>query len=353
MNPYMAYEAMNTKIMTKNNGVFDKKKFEKLLKCDSVDQVVDILLNEYHFNQIIEETISQDLHRDDLEILFRRYEVLEIENILHYFSGPYREFLRVFLMEFEIYDLIMILRQIAKGKDSVGMDIHFIHSERNSKLPYEKLIGSKSFVQFIEHLKNSPYYVPLKTVNDRDIIKRQFHTEMKLQMLFYKTLMIKSNTLSTRDKPVVQELIGTKIDGLNVQWIYRAKKNYNISPEEMLIYSIQGGKRLGYGRLKELCYAKSLEEIKGLSNQYLKVDLFATDYEPAVVMNFDKYMNACLNDRKYSGTIGVVVSYIFKLDMIVKDLFAVTEGIRYQVPKEHLKQYLISVKIRDQRPEVK
>lgn len=344
VNPYMAYEAVNTKIITKKSQILDQKKFEKILDCTAVEQVTEFLKSRYNLKSIIDNEKSHVLHRDDLETLLKRYGVSEIESILHYFSGPYKDFLQVVLMEFEISDLVMMLRKIAKGDDLTGVGKHFVHSENYSTLPYDKLIATNSVFQFIENLKNTPYYIFLKTVIDNDVVKREFHTEMKLQILLYKTLIKKSEKLNPLDKQIAKEIIGFKIDFLNVQWIYRAKKYYNISPEEVLIYSLHGGRRLSFSRLKRLCYSKSVDEIQQLSNKYLRYSIFVTNNEIDIEKNIDKFMFAYVNNRKYQVNIGIALSYIYTLGIVIKNLITVTEGIRYQLPKEQLKQYLVHSK---------
>jgi len=340
MNPYMAYEAVNTKILTKKSRILDEKKFEKILECNTVEQVTEFIKSKYGFNIII----NHDLHRDELETLLNRYEVMDIESLLHYFSGPYKDFLQVPLMEFEITDLVIILRKVAGSEGMNGIEKHFIHSEKYSSLPYGKLASSTSVLQFIENLKNTPYYNFLKTVTDSDVVKREFHIEMKLQLLLYKTLLNKAEKLNESDRQAANEMIGTKIDFLNVQWIYRAKKYYDISPDQILIYSLQGGKKLSFDRLKKLCYAKSIEEIQLLSNKFLRYDIFTTSNELDIERNIDNYIYTFAKKIKCQGTIGSALSYIYMLDIVVKELITITEGIRYKLPKEQLKQYLIRSK---------
>jgi len=341
MNPYMALEAINTKVLTKKSHILDVKKLGKIIECKTVGQVTEFLKSKYNLKHLIERVERQDLHRDDLETILNRYAVQEIEDILHYFSGPYREFFSAFLMKYEISDLILIMRNIVKGNDISSIRVKFIHSERLSSLPYEKLISSRNIQQFIDNLKNTIYYNYLKTVTDNDVIKREFHTEMKLQALLYRTLLQRAKKLETPDMLAVNDIIGSIIDFLNIQWIYRAKKFYDISPEEMLIYSLHGGKKLSFGKLKRLCYSKSTDEIKELSNKYLKYELFRdendTDSEKKAVSFIYKYLNRI--PQKH--TIGIAVSYIYMLDIVIKDLTTITEGIRYRLPEKQLKQYLV------------
>ena len=70
----------------------------------------------------------------------------------------------------------------------------------------------------------------------------------------------KAKKLSKEDERIVIEALGINIDLINIQWIYRAMKNYRISLEEILIYSIPNGYKLTYPKLKELIYSKGVED---------------------------------------------------------------------------------------------
>lgn len=344
MNPYMAYDAVNTKIVTQKGRLLDERKFEKMMECTTVEQVTEMLFTQYGINEHVNHTKLSDLHRDDLETLLNSYKATTIEDILHYFSGPYRDFMQVLLMEYEIYDIVLILRMIARGENAEEIEAHFVHSENYSDLPYDKLASSKSVPQFIENLKNTRYYIALKTLTSSDALKREFHIEMKLQLLYYKTLLKRTEKLNSVDKTIAAEFIGLRIDFLNIQWIYRAKKNYNIPPEQMLIYCLQGGRKLGFDRLRKLCYAKSIDEIKQLSKQYLRVDIFTSDHGIEIDRNIDQAIFKFIKRKKYEGSIGTVLSYVYILGSAIRQFIAITEGIRYKMPREHLEQYLTRIK---------
>lgn len=341
MNPFMAYEAVETKILTKKSRILDKDAFKKLLECDSVEKIGEIFKSIYHFDDFTEHAKGQTLHRENLEEAFNRYKVSELEGILHFFSGPYKEFLQTFFMEYEIYDLVLMLRKISTGKSAEDMQIHFIHSQKYTSLQYDKLAASKTVVQFIEQLKGTPYYDVLKTTTDSDFAKREFHAETKLQLLLYSTLFKKAQKLNPRDQAAAEDLIGLKIDCFNVQWIYRAQKYYHISPEQILIYSLRRGKRLSFTKLKALCYAKTIEDVQKLANEYLKYRIFEGDSELEMERNIGCYLYLNIADTRFKQTIGIAVSYVYLLEIMMNEFVIVTEAIRYSVPKELIGNYLV------------
>jgi len=136
-----------------------------------------------------------------------------------------------------------------------------------------------------------------------------------------------------------KDIFGYKIDLENIQWIYRAIKYYNISSEEMLVYSLQGGKKITYNRLKALSYAKTQEEFRQLVISYLKYDLFKGVSDSTTDIGIDYHMFNYIKNTSYNN-IGSSIAYIYILSIVIDDLTSITEGIKYDVPREKLKDYL-------------
>ena len=112
----------------------------------------------------------------------------------------------------------------------------------------------------------------------------------------------------------------------------------------MLVYSLQGGQKIGFEKLRGLCYTKSIDDVRQLSHRFLKAEIFFNDEgELKSGRNIDNYIYGHIKDEKYSerNTIGVLLSFIFILEIAIKDLIAITEGIRYSLPKPLLRQFLI------------
>ncbi len=142
------------------------------------------------------------------------------------------------------------------------------------------------------------------------------------------------------DIEIAKRILGLSIDRLNLEWIYRAKKHYNISDEEILIYSQPKGYRLSYIRLKKLIYASSVEQFQMLANKYMNADLFGHE-DNLLEKRLDKMFFASLDERQNKNGIGRVMGYIYKLELVLADITAVAEGLRYGISTEEIKKYLV------------
>ncbi|MDF2614953.1 MAG: H+transporting two-sector ATPase subunit [Clostridia bacterium] len=342
MNPFAAYRTINTKLKSRRKNLLLDKEWGKVLELKSVSQVTDFLKKRPGYKNLVNEHRIDELHRTDLEVILERYIVKEIESMLHYFSGAYKEFFKTFLMESEINDLQLLLRSISRNENIDEIERFFTHSSKYGLSIYPKLLGCRTVVQFIEALKGTVYYDALKTMVQEDVIKREFHMEMKLYILFYKELMEKAEGLSPKDKEIARKMIGTQVDFINVQWIYRAIKYYDISPEEILIYSMPFGNKLTYQKLKNLSYVKNLEEFKKLAKKYLSYSLFEEENDAFLDRVIYKHIYQYIMKLNDNGeSIATSLAYIYTLYIEVQDLIALTEGIRYTLSENELKKYLV------------
>lgn len=342
MNPFASYRAMNTKLHAKKRTLLSKNEWNKIIQAQEVSQVIDFLKKRVGYKEQMAQYKSSDLHRSDLEILLDRYCVSEIEDMMHYFSGSYKEFFKTFLMEYEISDLGLILRTISKEDDLNGIEALFVHSNKHCMVNYNKLVGAKNTNQFIEALRDTHYYAALRTMTLEDVAKREFHMEMKLYILFYNELIEKASRLKASDEKLARQMIGTKIDFLNAQWIYRALKYYDIPPEVILIYSIPNGNKLTYQKLKKLSYSKSVDDFKKLVEKYLSYPLFKQQNDVFLDCMTDRYLYKFASRMdKDNDTIAASLAYITLLDIEVNDLVALTEGIRYKLGEGELGRYLV------------
>lgn len=341
MNPNMAFYAVNTKIVTKKGRILDSKDWNKFIESTSLEQLSDLLKNNVEFGKAFSEEDLSESERVNLETALSKFRKIEIENLLHYFSGDYKEFLKTFLMEEEINDLSLILRMLSRGESLEGIKERFVHSDLFTTLDFDDLISLKNIEQLTKKLKGTVYYNGLRNLTSEDALKRDFHIEMKLYVVLYKTLFEAAEKLDKEDMKAAKEIIGLKIDLLNIQWIFRALKYYSISPEEIFIYSLEGGRKIDYDKLRNLCYSKSLDEFKKLVKSYIEYDIFKdlNDAEIDINVVINSYMFNYLKNKSYHN-IGTAISFIYLLDIIINDITSITEGIQYNVPKDKIKGYL-------------
>ncbi len=337
------FAAINTKIQAKKRYLLNENDYKMLLSKRNVSEIVAYLKNNTGYGELFKNTNPQTIHRGQVEIELYRNIVKQIEDFLPYFQGNYKKFFLALLCEYEIEDLKLILRTINRNEDSSMLEELLIHSKKYSRLDYERLLNSKDMESFFENLKDTVYYIPIKNDNKEDILKREFHIEMQLELILYKTLLERAETLSKEDEKIIKECLGINIDLNNIQWIYRGKKYFHIPPEEILIYCIPGGYRLSYKKLKELVYAPNLkdfiEQIKASKYAFI----FPNEEDVFIKRRINRYLYKLYLNKQKENRMNIMeaISYIHLLKCEVEDIISVIESIRYNLDKNLLKRYLI------------
>ncbi|OOB77384.1 MAG: hypothetical protein BEN19_01990 [Epulopiscium sp. Nuni2H_MBin003] len=338
MSEFVSYQALEAKIRARKRILLHPSEFRKLLELSNTNQILDYIFKKEAYKKFVDYSIK-DMHRDDFEIVLEKAIVAEIEKMIGFMSGVYKDFFLCILQRYELHDLNLILRAVIKDELKDKISKYFIHSEKYSSIDFNKLLHARTIEEFTSLLKGSIYYATMISTNKDGILFREWHLEMKTSELYYSILIKKANKLDEADKKIATRLVGEKIDRLNIEWIYRAKKYYDVSNEEILIYSLGKGYKLSYTRMKNLCYTEDLEKFKLLANKYLNYTVFEANNDL-----LEKRLDKMLYEKstKNASKIGNLLSYIVSLETIQEDIIAIIEGKRYDLPDIEIKKYLVS-----------
>ena len=176
-----------------------------------------------------------------------------------------------------------------------------------------------------------------KSSRDEDSL---FSIEMNLDKYYYRNLTESIKSLSKADRDEFKKIFGVKIDLLNIIWIYRAKKYYDISPEEIFNFTIFGGNYTSE-KLLHLSYIEEEEfeeEIKKSKYSILFADgrVIMTGRTSKKLM----YSIANKNFRRTDG-IGKFMSFLILLDSEIANIERILEATRFCLNKEEKLKYMI------------
>ena len=149
-----------------------------------------------------------------------------------------------------------------------------------------------------------------------------------------KILKPKELELFTRD-------YGAQINMLNIQWIYRAKKYFNLSPADIYALLIPIQYKISTVLIKEMVEASDLDAFQKAVektsyakhfdfNQNLTVEKLYTDY---------LYYLYRSDRRKDPYSIASINTYLFLKEEEIKKLTTVIECVRYGIPPEEIRGY--------------
>jgi len=346
MDKVTVYAAVNTKIRALEGNFLKREDYMNLLQKKSVADIARYLKDNTSYGKLLGDIRIDKISRRDMEDILKRNMIKNMDRLMHYFRDDYRDFIRSFYIKYEIEDLKILARVIFNGKDPdaiIEKPLSFLG--KYSRVDPEKLFRSKTIKELIYSLEGSEFFESLKPLLDG---KREnlFRFEMALDMGYFSILESRRKKISKQDREVLKKWEGMVADLYNIQWIYRGKKFYRLSPEELLNYTMDFGDKLTFAERKAMCYAKNLDELyrmtmdSGYGFLFKKEEISRDIYMERRINRFLYYKLKALV-RKYPMSIIQTVGYVLSLEFGIRDIISIIESIRYDIPPEQARKFLV------------
>jgi V/A-type H+-transporting ATPase subunit C len=341
------FAAVNTKIRVLKSRLLDTEDYLNLIKSNNLDTQINYLRNHTQYkDELKHNDLSTDIQYIEIEL--KRFLVTKFKTIIKYFNDNYARLFKVLLLRFEVEDLKQILRAVVR-KNKLKDNILYFKDDHlffNSN----KLINSSNVREFIDNLKGTIFYETLKQYKEdyngdsKEDSKAIFYIEMNLDRIYYNQLFNESEKLNKEDKLLFREILGENIDLLNIEWIYRGLKFYDLLPGELFNYTLRYGKKFDYKELKSMCYS-SVEDLK----KYIKSTKYgflfdeSKDIDLYMEIKIQRYMLNKFYDafRKAKFDILISIAYLHLLEYEIKDIISILEARNYGVSPLETADYLI------------
>ena len=344
MDNVTRFAAVNAKIKAMEGSFLKDEDYENLLRLETVVEVARYLKERTAYSEVLASVEVENIHRGMLENLIKQSMVRNIDKIIHYFTGDYKDFIKSLYAKYEIEELKVIARAVYNGKDAAEFKSSAFVGKYSGIDP-EMVFKARTIRDVINALEGSDFYKFLKPLIDGNFTENPFRFEMVMDMSYYTILQKEWNKLSERDKGILQQAQGSIADMLNLQWIYRGIKFYKLSPEELLNYTIDISYKLNFQLLKELCYSRDIEEFFRIAKGTRYGFMFKGDETTDIYMErrLDRYTYFELKSlmKKHNLSIISAFSFVIFLELEAKDIIAVVEAIRYKISAEQTHKYIV------------
>jgi len=347
MDRNIIYSAINTKIKVLEREFLKKQDYSNLLNKISVPQVADYLKNSTAYKDLLAKIQIDIVSRRDIEDILIHNMVNNIDKLIFYFRGDYRILILSLYLKYEIEDLKILARSIFNDKKPEEIEKNLFFLGKYSHIEPEKLFQARTIRDLIYLLKGSEFYeflIPLVDGRRENL----FRFEMALDTGYFNIIQNRRLNILPIDKYLIKKWEGLMADLYNIQWIYRGKKFYQLSPEELLNYTINIGDKLSYKNRQQMCYSKTPADLNQMTletpyNFLFKKEEISTDiYMERRINRFLFYKLKRLN-RRYPLSIIQTITYIWELELEIKDIISIVESIRYQLSSEDIKKFLVKV----------
>ncbi len=335
-------------VLSKARAMYGKrikeKNYNDLLMCKSVTEIAVYLKRKTSYEDVLKDIDETDIHRGKLEEILRQQLFYDFASLGRYDLSVGEKFFEYLISRAEIEKLmhsLMFFKSEKSGDYTYPLPSIF---ENHTKIDFAKLSDIKNYDEFLEAIKNSPYYkilVPMAPDVDDNVDLTKVETA--LYTYLYKIMfdIIHAN-LKGIYRAQMDDLFNSYIDLNNIIRIIRMKKNYSLSKEYITASLLQFG-NLKKQQIQRFIDSKDCEGmIKDMKNTRLVKKWLCSgegiDDNVSKSMRFKK----CTHYIRFSKSPPVVLmSYIFLKEIEILNITNIIEGIRYKVEQEDIKSILI------------
>nr|WP_294493901.1 V-type ATPase subunit [uncultured Mediterraneibacter sp.] len=334
MGNLLEYSGIVTKIRGMEAKLLTPEQFTEIANLGSVPEIADYLKRNTAYADVLETLDESQIHRGNIEKMLIQSLYHDYTKLYRFCGQKQRKFMKLIMKNYEV-DLIDYCLTIVINRYKKPFDLNYKRPffDRYSQISIEKLITSRTTDELVENLKGTEYYAPLKKLKDaRDVTLYDYTLALDLY-LFTSTWREQKKVLKKKDLELFMRGRGAKIDLLNLQWIYRAKKYYDMKPADIYLLLIPIHYKLSTDLVKELVESPGLEEFEAAVSR----TTYARHYNFRQDLTIEQMYLDCLNylytieRRRAPYSVAAINTYLFLKEEEIKKLTTAMECVRYSL----------------------
>lgn len=346
MGSLLSYSGLSTKIRAMQSKLIGEQQYQEIAQMDSVIQIVAYLKKQPGYARLWADLDENSLHRGDVEKLLVHTIHQNFTKLYRFANPKQRTFMALYFKRYEISVLKDCLRKVFdQGKADLDLSLFQDFFDRHSKLDLEKISNSSTIEELVNHLQGSEYYEPLKKL-ENDCQPRIFDYGMALDQYYFANIWsVKEKLFQKRDLEEITRAYGNKFDMLNLQWIYRSKKYYNLQPADIYALLIPIEFHLKKEQITKLVEAGTLDEFfHALQTTYYgRLEDMDSSDNTELEMLAEEVLGKIYSatSRKNPYSIATLNSYLYFKEEEIQKIITVIESIRYGVSPDEILSYVV------------
>lgn len=337
--------AVITKARALYGRMLSRTQYDELLRKQSVQEISGYLRDKTTYASVLSEVQDSTVHRGQLENLLHKDMFYQYIRIIRY-AGTKDTLFRYIIADMEIELILSCLRGIISRRE-----IDFIAELPAFMQPYASfdiygMVEVRSVDGLISLLGESPYGAIVKQCAQEsrqsgDEINYTIY-EVALRTYYFEQLLLKARS-SVHGKALKQlnELITLRAELTNINSIYRLKRYFRASPEQIRKSLLPFYCKISPRTMETLIEAKDLQELlQRLSRTALR-DV-ADENKGFIEGCTDGYRHYnYLKLLRFSTSPQVVfMAFMLLRGMEIENIIRIIEGVRYGMAPEKIQQLL-------------
>lgn len=341
----LQYSAVITKMRAMYTGILKRSDYEKLMAMQRVGEIVRWLKDSSGYGTALREISDTSVHRSILESAFENAIIMDANKLKHLLGNDGKKMLMRLMTRIEILMLKRILRAIYTGIPIPEYALYRLYPPKvysgNRYLDPYRCGRATDFQQLLDALQGTGYDKVLAPYIMREITST-FDMEAALDEYYFRTVLDGAKKyLAGEDYKITKNFFGTEADVENILCMYRYKKYYDFTEEEILGHILPNRRKLRREQLRSLSQT-SAEDFRQAVSETRYRWLFtgdAADWDSRTSGYLRSlYMSRMRRDR-YS--FAAIVAYFSLKEIDIQNIITIIEGVRYGMEPQQIEQYLI------------
>ena len=235
MGNLLSYSGISTKIRAMQSKLINEEQIREILELSSIPQVTAYLKRTPEYSKVWASLDEASTHRGQLEKLLKASIFHNFSKIYQFANPEQRRFLDLYSRRYEIRVLKEIMTNLFDHRDTDPVDVSPYREffRRHSRLDIDRLVACTNMEEFINALKGNEFYGPLSRIQNRENALL-FDYGMALDLYYFSLIWhVRKKLFSGNDLKEITMAYGEKFDMLNLQFISRSKRYFNMAPADI------------------------------------------------------------------------------------------------------------------------
>lgn len=346
MGNLLAYSGTTTKIRAIRSRLLTSENYRELASMPTVTDALAYLKKQPGYRELFADVDESSLHRSDVEKMLTNAIYSDFQSIYRFSPVGQRKFLDLYFHRYEVTILKTCLRMVFDHRD-VSLDLKIFEDffQKHSDISLRKISESRTIEEFVENLKGSIYYDGLSRLSN---IHNPTLWDYEMAMdLFYFNWFFKTGEKAMKKGQLLlfKEAYGTKMDLLNIMWIYRSRHYFHMENADIYAHIIPVQLHLKRADIKAMVEADNQEAFSAAVEHtwYGKrfEDFSAEHLQETYSQIRQQVQHKSAAREPYS--VATVISYLYDKEHEIDKITTVLECVRYGLSQEETLKYIKGV----------
>ncbi len=336
------YSGSYAKICAMKSKLLKEKDYKRLVELCCVKDIALYLKGTTRYRALFENTDIDNIDRLSFEEIICHSGDSDLISLRRFIGAEGKELLTLFVMEKEVAFLKQILRSIeSESKYQPGFDDGGILRKYFS-FDVNRIADCENLEDLAESLSDSKYYKQLIMFTQNSDFYNLFNMEMALDTYYYKYAWnAAKKNLKGNEKRAFLQSYGSKIDMLNIMWILRCKKYFNVDAKTLKSLTLPIFYALRKESIDEMINAHDEDELYRIILNTKYGDIFKNREE-----SFEQiWANMTLEREAKSAKVNpfsifTVIEYLNVKETEIKNLIKIAEATEYNLDESEILQYI-------------